>query len=94
VPFNSVLFDRLIAYTRVTGTAVFAIYLADALGYTGSIGVQLYKDLFQSDATRLDFFRHYSYFMAALGLLLLVGAGFYFLRRPTHPHAQTTTQSN
>lgn len=94
VPFNSVLFDRLIAYTRVTGTAVFAIYLADALGYTGSIGVQLYKDLFQSDATRLDFFRHYSYFMAALGLALLLGAAVYFLRKPSHPLPQKGTQSN
>ncbi|UCE63711.1 MAG: hypothetical protein JSU59_00695, partial [Nitrospirota bacterium] len=35
VPFGSVLFDRLIAHTSVIGTAVFAIYLADAIGYTG-----------------------------------------------------------
>src|SRR5205823_5106494 len=49
VPFGSVLFDRLIASTRVAGTAVFAIYVADAIGYTGSAGVQLFKDLVQSD---------------------------------------------
>ena len=35
VPFNSLLFDRLMAATRFTGTAVFAIYVADATGYTG-----------------------------------------------------------
>ena len=47
VPFGSVLFDRLIATTGVAATAVFTIYVADALGYTGSVGVQLYRDLAQ-----------------------------------------------
>jgi hypothetical protein len=37
VPFGCVLFDRLLAYTRFAGTAVFAIYLTDAIGYTGSV---------------------------------------------------------
>src|SRR5262249_35921977 len=45
VPLDSVVFDRIIASTRVRGTAVFAIYLADAIGYTGSIGLPLAKDL-------------------------------------------------
>ena len=79
VPFGSVLFDRLIAATRVTGTAVFAIYVADALGYTGSIGVQLYKDLFETDATRLDFFRRFTYGMSLLGVILLTCSCVYFI---------------
>jgi hypothetical protein len=78
VPYNSVLFDRLLAATRVTGTAVFAIYLADALGYTGSIGVQLYKDWFDSQTTRLNYFRAYTYFLALLGSVLLILGGVYF----------------
>jgi hypothetical protein len=40
VPFGAVLFDRLIASTRVVGTAVFGLYLADSVGYTGSVGIQ------------------------------------------------------
>jgi hypothetical protein len=79
VPYNSVLFDRLIAATRVTGTAVFAIYLADAIGYTGSIGIQLYKDLLDPKATRLDYFRNYTYFLSVLGPTLLIFSGVYFL---------------
>jgi hypothetical protein len=81
VPYNSVLFDRLLAATRVTGTAVFAIYLADALGYTGSVGVQLYKDLFDSQTTRLHFFRGYSYLLAGLGATLLIVSAVYFARK-------------
>lgn len=80
VPYGSVLFDRLIASTRVAGTAVFTIYVADALGYTGSIGVQLYKDLAQSDSSRLAFFRLFTYFMSALGTVLLATSCVYFLR--------------
>ena len=39
VPYGCVLFDRLIAATGVVGTAVFMIYVTDAFGYVGSIGV-------------------------------------------------------
>lgn len=81
VPFNSVLFDRMIAYTRVAGTAVFAIYLADALGYTGSIGVQLYRDLMAGDETRLAFFRGFTYFQGLSSIVLLSAAALYFMRR-------------
>jgi hypothetical protein len=79
VPFNSVLFDRMIAHTRIQGTAVFAIYLADSLGYTGSIGVQLYKDLASSAATRLAFFRGFTYFCSGLAIVLFVLATIYFM---------------
>ncbi len=81
VPFGSVLFDRLIAVTRVAGTAVFAIYVADAVGYTGSVGVQLYKDLIDTEATRLDFFRRFTYAMSLLGLVLLIASCVFFMAK-------------
>jgi hypothetical protein len=49
VPFGSFLFDRILAGTRFVGTAVFAINLADATGYTGSVALQIYKDVFASE---------------------------------------------
>jgi MFS family permease len=81
VPFGSVLFDRIIASTRFVGTAVFAIYVLDALGYTGSVMIQLYKDIFAAESTRLDFFRNYSYFMALLGVVCSLVGCFYFDRK-------------
>jgi len=94
VPFGSVLFDRLIASTRAVGTAVFAIYVADALGYTGSVGVQLYKDLFAGGESKLEFFRRYTYFMFAVGIVCLTVSCLYFLsiRRSVQsktPHSQS-----
>lgn len=81
VPFGSVLFDRVIAATRFAGTAVFAIYLADALGYSGSVGVMIYRDIFAAEAGRLEFFRVFSLWLAFGGLPLLVAASVYFLGR-------------
>ncbi len=79
VPFGSVLFDRLIASTGVAATAVFTIYVADALGYTGSVGVQLYRDLAASDATRFAFFHRFTYAMGAGAVALLSASLVYFL---------------
>ena len=87
VPYGSVLFDRLIAYTRVEGTAVLAIYLTDALGYTGAVGILLYKDLLRPNYSHLAFFKGYSYFLAAVGGVLTICAAFYFLTRRTSPTA-------
>lgn len=85
VPFGSVLFDRLMASTGFVGTAVFAIYLADALGYTGSVALQLYKDLGAAEASRFGFLRIVTYAMSLLGVVMIAGAAVYFgtvSRRP------------
>lgn len=84
VPYGSVLFDRLIACTHVTGTAVFAIYIADALGYTGSISIYFFKDVMVGEMSRLNFLIGLSYFMSLLGLVLLTGTSLYFLRTSRH----------
>jgi hypothetical protein len=78
VPFGAVLFERIMASTKAAGTAVFAIYLCDALGYTGSVGIQLYKDLGQAELDYFEFLRLFTYFMAALGTILFVLSAIYF----------------
>ena len=93
VPFNSVLFDRIVAATRTVGTAVFAIYLADAAGYTGSTVLQLYKDLAQSESTRLDFFISFSYLLAIGGAILSVLAYFDFAREARRVEQQTSIEA-
>jgi hypothetical protein len=92
VPYGSILFDRLMASTRAAGTAVFAINLADSIGYAGSIGVMLTKDLALSNLNRLDFFRYLSYFMAVLGTLLLMMSCGYFLMRDRSDSAHLARQ--
>jgi len=92
VPFNSILFERLIAYTQVTSTAVFTIYLADAIGYSGSVGLQLYKDLVQTGSTRLEFFESLCWALGGGGFVLLGLSCVYFIQWPGR-HRQATREA-
>jgi len=47
IPFNCILFDRMIATFRISGNVGFVMYLADSFGYLGSVLVILIKTLFQ-----------------------------------------------
>jgi phosphonate degradation associated HDIG domain protein len=85
VPHDSVVFDRIIASTRVGGTAVFAIYVADAVGYTGAIGLPLVKDLVWPQMDRLSFFRGFTYVVSLGGMAMMVVSGVYFYRRHRQP---------
>ncbi len=60
---------------------MFAIYLADAIGYTGSVGVQLYKDLAAGSVSRFGFFTSFTWFMSALGAVCLLASAVYFSRK-------------
>jgi len=88
VPYGSVLFDRVVAATRTVGTAVFAIYLTDAVGYTGSVFLQVFKDQVYGDMSRLDFFIGFSYFMAVAGAIMLSISYFDFARAASKADAQ------
>jgi len=81
VPFSSFLFDRLMAATRFAGTAVFAVNIADAVGYTGSVAMQLHKDLLVTSSSRLSYFKLFSYGLSVGGAVLLVLAAGYFARQ-------------
>jgi hypothetical protein len=78
VPFNSILFDRLIATFKYVSTVGFLIYLADAFGYLGSIGVMIYKEFGQASLSWLDFFIGAGYVMSVAGSILIIGSMIYF----------------
>jgi hypothetical protein len=81
VPYGCMLFDRLIAASGAVGTAVFMIYVTDAFGYAGSIGVLVYKVLGHPDLSWLAFFRGFSYATAVVCTTAFVGSAWYFARR-------------
>ena len=89
VPYGSLLFERLMANSAIVGTAVFAIYLADAVGYTGSVAMLLYKDLAASEMSRLVFFQQATWAMAGVGTLLLLTSCVYFLRPQSSAGAES-----
>lgn len=81
VPFSSFLFDRIMAATRFAGTAVFAVNLADAVGYCGSVGVLLLQNEWTRDGGRLAFFEAWSYLLSLTGCAGLGVATAYFWKR-------------
>ena len=86
VPYNCVLFDRLIPAVGHVGTAGFLIYVADASGYAGSVGLLLYKNFGQKTLSWLDFFVSFSHLTAWATVVLFFGSAIYFARRaPPRP---------
>ncbi|WP_437902608.1 DUF5690 family protein [Sorangium sp. So ce327] len=81
VPYNCVLFDRLIAAVGSVATAGFLITAADAFGYLGSVALLLYKSFGQAKRSWLEFFLGFSYATAFLcGALFAASAAYFWLR--------------
>jgi hypothetical protein len=81
VPFNSILFDRLIAAFRVSGNVGFLIYLADSFGYLGSVVILFYKNFGFASLSWLDFFVQSIYIVSIAGTGLMVVCMAYFRKK-------------
>ncbi len=81
VPYGCVLFDRMIAALGVVATAVFLIYVSDAVAYGGSVGVVLYKTLAEPQTSMLEFFCYFSYATSIATSVCFAVSGAYFLRK-------------
>ena len=78
VPFNCMLFDRMIAVVKRPANAGYLIYLADAFGYLGSVSILLYKNFGQANLSWLDFFVGISYALSVASVVLIVCSMIYF----------------
>lgn len=85
VPYGCVLFDRMIAAVGVVATAVFMIYVTDAAGYVGSIGVVLYKHFGHAELSALGFLRQFAYFTSVFCAACFVFSAVYFWHRSRPP---------
>lgn len=84
IPFNCVLFERIVALTKSPGNAVFAIMLFDGIGYLGSIALTLVGGMLGS-VSRLTFFDTYTWMLGIVGILAMVWSiiGLQKIRRAT-----------
>jgi hypothetical protein len=89
VPFNAMLFDRLIAASGTVGTAGFLIYVADASGYLGSCVLLLWRNFGLVQLNWLQVFTASAYGTSVLGTILMGLSALYFLRKTarTKPYA-------
>lgn len=81
VPFNCLLFERLIAAYRQPGNVGFIMYLADAVGYLGSVAVLLLKEFIDAEITWSRFLVGANLWASVLGIVLLGFSVLYFLKK-------------
>jgi len=81
IPFNAIFFDRLISTFKYASNVGFLIYIADAFGYVGSIGVLLSKEIFKVKLNWVTFFSSSVMILSVIGVMLTVYSLYYFSRK-------------
>jgi Family of unknown function (DUF5690) len=93
VPFNAMLFDRLIAVSGTVGTAGFLIYVADASGYLGSCALLVWRNFGLLQLNWLQVFTAAAYATSILGTLFVALSAVFFYskhRRATMTSGEAT----
>ncbi|MGV3527921.1 MAG: DUF5690 family protein [Flavisolibacter sp.] len=81
IPYNSILFDRLLATFRFAGNVGFLIYVADSFGYLASVGVLLSKSVFHLQVNWLQFFTMLVLVTSAAGIVFITAGMIYFKKK-------------
>lgn len=85
--FHCLIFERLIALLRFRGNVGFLFYVADALGYSGSVTVMLIKELGDFRTTWVNFFVNLNIY-AALGIIVVTVLALYTFSRKVKPEPE------
>jgi MFS family permease len=78
LPFNCLLFDRLIAAFGPAANAGFFIYFADSFGYLGSVSTLIFKNFNEKGLSWFNFLMTTSYEIAISGSILIILSLCYF----------------
>lgn len=81
IPYNSILFDRMIAAFRYAANVGFLIYLADAFGYLASVSVLLTKNIFKIEMNWLHFYTTLVLITSIAGVIFILLSLIYFERK-------------
>lgn len=82
IAIHTTVFERLIAMTRDRGNISYLLYLVDAYGYLGYVGVLLGRNLLSTGQSFVWFFSTLSWVVAGACLVLLVPCWRYFSAHP------------
>jgi hypothetical protein len=80
-PINAVLFDRLVAASGRVANAGFLIYVADSIGYMGSVALLIWRNFGETSLDWLQFFTRGAYITSVVGTIATILAALYFYRR-------------
>jgi hypothetical protein len=77
--FHTTIFERFISMTRFSGNVGFMFYMADALGYTGSVLILLLKELIGITLSWVNFFL----ILNGIGGILIISLAIGLILYPT-----------
>jgi MFS-type transporter involved in bile tolerance (Atg22 family) len=92
VPYNAVFFERLLASFHYKGNVGFLIYVADSMGYLGSVSVLLVKELGHPGISWGVFFKESVMTVAVIGGICATLSLMYFLRSARKQDIDPTEQ--
>ncbi|MDW7692916.1 DUF5690 family protein [Flammeovirgaceae bacterium SG7u.111] len=81
VPFNIMLFERMIAAFKYVSTVGFLITTADAFGYLGSLTLMIIKNFGSDNLSYLNLMIYLSYAVFAVSLVGMCWSIFYFYHK-------------
>lgn len=81
IPFNCILFDRMIAAFKHSGNAGFLMYLADSFGYLASVAVIIARTLVNRKIPWTFLYSNGVILFSVAGICITLFAMFYFKRK-------------
>jgi hypothetical protein len=81
IPFNAFLYERMISAFKCVGNVGFVMYISDAFGYLGSLGVVFFKNFFSPSISWMNFFIQIGCWVSIAGILLISLCIIYFTRK-------------
>lgn len=81
IPFNCILFDRMIATFKKGGNVGFLIYIADSFGYLGSVAVIISKTIYSNKLPWATVYSNGVMYLSLIGILGTLMALRYFNKK-------------
>ena len=79
IPFNSILFDRMIAAFKLKGNVGFLMYLMDSFGYLAAVIIITAKNMLHVNVNWVTFYSNSVLIASLIGLLISILTFVYFL---------------
>lgn len=81
IPYNSILFDRMLAAFKYAANVGFLIYVADAFGYLASVSILLTKTILKLQINWLDFYTQLVMITSVAGSLFILISMIWFRQK-------------
>jgi Flp pilus assembly protein protease CpaA len=91
IPYNSILFDRLLASFKYAGNVGFLIYIADSFGYLASVSVVLTKTIFKIQLNWLNFYTNLVLVTSVAGIVFTLISILYFKKKHSSMQVEPVT---